>query len=324
VTFITMLPVMATYIRMVFLPFGLSAIYDPIIRRSFMDPTVIMSFLLIAVVLGGMIFGWRKRPRMAFWGWFAVIMIAPVCQVMPIITLMNDRYLYFPFVGIAVGIVLCGSQFVDYLHKRGKSATVFWFVCAGILIAFGIASAKRSEVWSDPQLFWTDTVSKAPGHPFARFGLGSLYADIGNEEAAVREYETLLSLPAIGSLLPNNVTVPETHARLGVIYSSNGDPARGVEHLRKAVSLFPSCLPYVRNLGFALASSKKYREARNVLGGVLKTEPKDIRVLCFMSGLSLKLGETAQRDRYREEAEAIDPQSALGECERTDEFLDSH
>jgi Flp pilus assembly protein TadD len=323
-TFFTMVPVMATYVRMVFWPSGLSAIYDPVIRESFLDATVLLSLLLIVTVLGGMIFWWRKFPKTVFWGWFGVIMIAPVCQVVPIITLINDRYLYFPFAGIAVAIALGGSQLFERFSARAAPASLFRFLCAAVIIALAAASANRAEIWSDPQLFWADTVSKAPGHPFARFGLGSLYSEIGKDEEAAREYETLLSLPGLRSLPPTIGVVPETHARLGVFYALNGEPDRGVAHLRRAVSLCPDCISHRRDLGFALASAREFREARDVLEGIVKLDPRDITALCFMSGLSLKLGDAAGGNRYREAAAAIDLQAALQECGRTYVFLDGH
>jgi hypothetical protein len=98
--FYTMLTVLARYGRLIFWPTELSAVYMPPMRIR-MDSTVAWSALLVILLVGLGYYLYRRRKDLFFWFSLFFIGLLPVSQIVSIVSLMNDRYLYFPLLGVA-------------------------------------------------------------------------------------------------------------------------------------------------------------------------------------------------------------------------------
>ena len=156
-TFLTMLPIVVTYLRMVIWPSGLSAFYDPPIKTGIdlqVAGAAVLCLLLLAVGMGL----YRHRRESFFWFALFFIGLVPVLQIVPIVTLMNDRYLYFPMLGAAplLSILLlrdaAWSDLWSNLRYKG-------LVAGGILVmaAYTAATSERIPVWRDSYALWKDT-----------------------------------------------------------------------------------------------------------------------------------------------------------------------
>jgi len=86
-----MLPVFIHYLRMLVWPSGLSALYDPPLHHSLLEPAVTGSCIALLMLLGAATMLSIRRPRELFWFWFGVLAILPVSQIVPLTTMMNDR-----------------------------------------------------------------------------------------------------------------------------------------------------------------------------------------------------------------------------------------
>ncbi|HEY5976088.1 MAG TPA: hypothetical protein VIU41_15245, partial [Geobacteraceae bacterium] len=92
---LTMLPVFVRYLGLLVWPSRLSAIYQPPLKTA-MDGEVVASALLLGLfVLAGWLL-WRRRRDSFFWYALFFVGLLPVSHLVPLTTLMNDRYLYFP------------------------------------------------------------------------------------------------------------------------------------------------------------------------------------------------------------------------------------
>lgn len=188
----TMLTVLARYLALLTWPAGLSAWYSPTVRTG-PDAAVAASAALATglVALGVTL---RHRRRDLFF-WYATFFagLLPVSQVVPIVTLMNDRYLYFPMLGAApfVAAAAFGRSPDASLLRSARGRTVFAAACAAVL-ALGVAARSRTGAWRDGLTLWTDAVAKVPcGYAFDK--LGATYLSIGRpgeaEAACLRARE---------------------------------------------------------------------------------------------------------------------------------------
>ena len=100
-TLFTMLPVLVKYLRMVFYPTGLTVFYGSVTIKPVFDEDVFLAGLVALFLLGSGVSLFRRNRQL--FCWFAIFFIGllPVLQIVPIVTLINDRYLYFPMVGAA-------------------------------------------------------------------------------------------------------------------------------------------------------------------------------------------------------------------------------
>ena len=148
-TAMTMLPVLFTYVRIVFLPIGLSADYLVPIRTT-PDLVVLASFLFLCVLITLGYRLYRTNRPLFFWYSLFFLGLLPVSQIIPIITLMNDRYLYFPMLGAAVFLAslaqMIGRRLNDRNRRTGAVAAIL------IIVICGVLSWSRTGVW---KMIWS-------------------------------------------------------------------------------------------------------------------------------------------------------------------------
>lgn len=145
-TLYTMLPVLMKYLGMVFYPTSLTVYYGDVAVRNRVDEEVFLAAggALVLVVLGGVLY---RRDKRAFC-WYAAFFIGllPVSQIVPIVTLINDRYLYFPMVGVA-GLCAAGAE-----RAAGSSLMVRKWLLAGCMPLFMLLSwltLQQSRTWEN-------------------------------------------------------------------------------------------------------------------------------------------------------------------------------
>jgi hypothetical protein len=115
-TLFTMLPVFIRYVKLIFWPADLSAVSAPAIKTG-IDIEVALAALLLSLIMALGIFLYHRKRDLLFWLVLFFIGLLPVSQIVPIVTLMNDRYLYFPMLGAAAFIVNIAFLAIDKAQK---------------------------------------------------------------------------------------------------------------------------------------------------------------------------------------------------------------
>ena len=190
-TLLTMLPVFISYARMVLVPAGLSIVYSPQIKTGF-DADVLFSFLIICFLSVAGYFLYRRNRVLFFWYAFIPLAILPVSQLIPIVTLINDRYLYFPMLGVAA----CFGFLVQHLSAKsaGRWTGVLSACFLLIVVIYGVASFQRASVWKNALVLWQDAAEKQPDSAVAWFVLGDIYGKQGDPVSAVKLMERSLDV----------------------------------------------------------------------------------------------------------------------------------
>lgn len=241
-TFLTMLPVFVRYLRILFWPSNLSAVYAPPVKTG-IDGIIILSALLLAALCVGGIYLYRRRSDLFFWGALFFIGLLPVSQIVPLVTLMNDRYLYFPMVGGAAFVVGVAVAGFDALAGRSRKIAVT-FVCL-LLLSLPALSFKRVQVWQNSLTLWTDAVEKDPSNTLACLALAVGYHRYGKLDTAGIFYERALSL---------DPSSPEVLQNIGVYYQITGNYEKAGAALLKLTRDYPQ-LPQ----GFVLLGDYLFR-----------------------------------------------------------------
>jgi protein O-mannosyl-transferase len=144
---------------------------------------------------------------------FFFINIVLVLQLVTVGTaVMAERYTYLPYIGLFFALSW-------WLDERGSGKGVPWrtVLAAYLLLLAPLSLAqtwKRSQVWHDPETFWTDAIQKHPGQIVAAYtNRGNYYRRAGRLEEARRDYDQALAMnPRIASNWYNQAVVL---ARLG-------------------------------------------------------------------------------------------------------------
>ncbi|RNC72752.1 MAG: tetratricopeptide repeat protein [Desulfuromonadales bacterium] len=292
-TFWTMLPVLVRYLGMLFWPSGLSAIYGPPVRTA-PDAAVAGAALVLALMAAVGVWLFR-RQRPAFF-WYALFWIGflPVSQIVPLITLMNDRYLYFPMLGAAalVGMLADGAWELTRSGRRRALA------CFGLLplLALPYLSHGRTDVWRDAVTLWQDATAKTPGSKSAWIGLAEALHGQGRLDEAQAAYGRAIAIdPRYREALNN----------LGVLLTEKGDPVGGRQYLLTVVRHYPGYPDGFLNLGNTFFATGDWTQAEAAYRRALELRPDAVQARNMLGKVFLRTGRLdVARDTFRAVAAA--------------------
>jgi tetratricopeptide (TPR) repeat protein len=258
-TFFTMTPIVVRYLAMLAWPAALSALYTPEIRTA-PDPTFVASAILLLVLAGLGVWIWfRARRLFAPYAFFFVALV-PVLQLVPLPTLVNDRYLYFPMLGACA---LAGIA-IEAALARPRLGRVVSAAGAAVVFALGATSFARTDVWRDDLTLWTDVAEKAPGSALAWTGLATSLADRGRVAEAVPAFHRALALDPVHPLALNG---------LGAAYNSLGQFEVARPLLLRATELPGDPFPAYMNLGTGYLATGDPAGAERAFEAALAVRP---------------------------------------------------
>ena len=189
-TLFTMMPVFFRYLGNLVWPVHLSAAYDPPVKTA-IDGEVALAAVLLILLAVGAVRLYRRQRRLFFWGAIFVVGLVPVAQIIPLVTLMNDRYLYFPMLGAAPFITSVALSGVEQVRRPFRLPVIALLVLT--LFALPLVSYQRAGVWRDTLSLWTDVYQKQPDSVVAGLGLSDTYNFIGRPDLAIPLLEKVLT-----------------------------------------------------------------------------------------------------------------------------------
>jgi tetratricopeptide (TPR) repeat protein len=301
VTLFTMLPVFVQYLKLIFWPVNLSAVYAPAIKTG-IDIEVAFAALLLSLVMVLGIFLWHRRRDLLFWLLLFFIGLLPVSQIVPIVTLMNDRYLYFPMLGAAAFIVSVTSLAIDKAQKRGSlvgtaACIIFLLQLIGHSL---LASYERIPVWKNEFVLWEDAVRKVPDSPKARFSYAHILEYQGKFDEAERQYEIGLRLS------------PEPFERysLANLYEKNGHPDKAREEYLRFLTQAPAFLDARHSLALLYFKEGTFDKAIEQYKIALQYYPDWARGYHDLGVIYAEKGDRDEAIRNSEKAISLDPGNA--------------
>jgi Tfp pilus assembly protein PilF len=265
-TFLSMLPVFCRYLGMIIWPSGLAPLYDPRLH-PFPDLVVFAAMLLLVALTSLAVRLYRYEPRVGFWPIFFVIALLPVSQIIPLVTMMNDRYLYFPLIGVAA----LSGQGIVALGQKGVKPRTRLLVSATPLLLLAMVSYQRADFWKDPDSLWQDAVRKSPGSAMAWEALGEAYhhAVRPDRGAATKAYLNALRI-APGSEL--------SRYNLGALYIEQNDFANADLTLRYLLQRSPQNVMGWAAYGDLALRQLDYREAEKRYKRALELQPEAVQI----------------------------------------------
>lgn len=241
--------IIVDYIRLIVLPINMKALYDVPLRESFFDWKVLLplSLLLSLLIVTYLLY---KKDKMAFFAsiWF-FITILPVSNIVPLKpTMMAERYIYIPSVGICLiaAYLYLKLHTWSFLSKYSKPALII------ILATLSMVTIHRGKLWSNEKLFFEQSVKDAPGNAYAHHNLGDIYRKNGNMEKAIEEWETAVLLYPLH---------PEANNSLANIALMQGKYHDAITRYRIALEGRPENSEAHYNLGMAFEKLGNMEEA---------------------------------------------------------------
>jgi hypothetical protein len=190
---LTMLTVLTRYMQILIWPanLNLNAVYIFYIKNR-IDGEVAIALLLVTVLCLTGAYLWHRERRLFFGFALFFLGLLPVAQIVPLSTLMNDRYLYFPMLGAAWIVGGLISRCHDRVAPKLSNPALIIITC--LFIPYLLLSHQRTLVWRNAIALWSDVVIKLPTLKDQRATLAAAYIYDGQKKKALATYEELFAL----------------------------------------------------------------------------------------------------------------------------------
>jgi cytochrome c-type biogenesis protein CcmH/NrfG len=271
---LTQLPVLVTYLRLLFWPAGQNLDYDYPVFTSLATPAVIGSLIiLLGLAALAVWLYWKSRPtgngldalwRLVSGGicWFFLTM-AVESSVVPLPDVIFEHRLYLPLAGLALAV----AAIVVLLSAHSRAilgGRLPLLVAVTAIFALAVATWQRNQVWQSELSLWADTASKSPRKARPLYNYGYYLTEAGRVEEAI-------------AVLSRAVAADPRYAdawhNLGRAYLLLGRNDEALPALRTAVRLAPGMDNSVLNLSSALLRTGKPAEALPLLQAVSDRSP---------------------------------------------------
>jgi tetratricopeptide (TPR) repeat protein len=337
-TFFTMLTVLPQYLLNIFWPQFLSIIYSPPIKAGF-DREVILSAVAIILLIVEGVMLYRRQSQLLFWYGLFFMAFLPVSQIIPLVTVMQDRYCYFPLLGLSGFIgVMAGNCSFKVAGSNVKILIVFPLIIG--IAALPVLSKSRSHIWVNSVVLFEETAKAGIGNrystanTFVEYKLANAYfakaeelANAGHTDRALDyclkslavdplHYDALVKIGALllgqeryaaahHYLAKLTDNYPKSHVglyNLGQFYFRMDNMQQAQEYYQKALHLNPA-YQYPK-LGLAAIAVKRgdYRSALTLYREIVATGHESADNYYVLAGLEAVTGDTEASYRYLETA----------------------
>jgi len=301
------------YLRLCFVPTGLTFDYDWPLRSPFELAAIVPMMVLIGLVVLA-VRTIKSQPLFSFALLFTLLVLAPTSSIMPLADLAVERRMYIPLAGFSL---FAAGLLADLARRALGSNGLSALAIVGLIVVAGASfrSQARAVLWGDHLLLYEDAVKKAPGSPRVRLNLGVIHMNAGRHDEAHRvlfEAKELFdkgisihAFPRIGAFIYYNLGAiqfirhdyddaekymaksievggqyvalrPRAYAVLAQIYRNRGDNQKAIAAFREALKYNHDYPEWTYALADALVSEGEYEEARQLLFQIHRLHPEDV------------------------------------------------
>ncbi len=300
-TVATMLRVFWLGVANLLAPRRLSAIYDPPVATSTIEPSVIAAGLALVALIAIVVRARHRAPRAVFLAAWYLIGLLPVSNLVPLPHLLADRFLYVSSVGFA-GLAALAIAVAAKRFAPAPRATLAIIVAAMVLGgAAGAATRARLPVWQSSEQLWRDTLEKNPRAAVAHANLGEVLAGRGEHAAALEHYRRALEI---------RPDYPEARINLANAMARLGQTAAAESLYASAITQSPADAEARHNLGVVRQQAGDLAGARAAFEAAVRIDPRHARALNNLAVIVAGDGDLERALGYLDRAVAADPANA--------------
>jgi Flp pilus assembly protein TadD len=319
---LTAIKVMARYLRLTVWPAKLSCDYSynqiPLARGAVEDWVACIVVLSLAIVV---ILLCRWNRTYFFLACFAFLNFVPASNLFfPIGTIMADRLLYLPSLGLLACLVLA----IYASAKEPKVAAVPPIVLCLITAGFAVRTWIRNVDWQSGLALATADVRVSPNSfKLHRLRAASLFESDpahSNIDQVIEQQDKSLALL---DSLPAALSRPEAYRLAGYYYLVKGDQVRAHAPIQNATSAYQKALQsLLRCISIDRVARARFRSRGNPITSALPEGDSEAYLLLSVAYLRLEDPDQAYQAVNR--ARALDPLNPQMYRQLSDIFLLQH
>jgi tetratricopeptide (TPR) repeat protein len=251
------------------------------------------ALIALAVCLGAALLAvllavrWRRTGKpLLFFLIFFFVALSPTSNLIILIgSIMAERFLYLPSVGLAGCVVaaICALGQRRFL-KRPAAARVAWAALGLVCVAFTARTYARNFDWRDDRSLWASAVDVCPGSARPHYNLGLELERIPEQlPEAIAEYQVALRIEPDFAEAHNNLAnalartpgrLPEAIAEYQAALRIRPGLASVHYNLANALARIPDRLPEaIGEYQAALRIRPDYADAHDALANALARMP---------------------------------------------------
>jgi tetratricopeptide (TPR) repeat protein len=296
-TFLAMINVFVEYIIYLIVPVYLDHLYWTPVPQTILGRQVLLSLAVIFLLA---LLAWRsfRRDRVFFFclGWFFISLL-PVLNIVPLVILRADRYMYLP----AIGFFYLVSWGLWKIHQgEYKSFRFPVFLLFPLLVAgtYSLLTMERNKLWKDPVLFWEENLRKFPQSKWPYRYIGHIYLDRGKYDQAISYFQLRLKEDPEDTVLLNG---------LAIAYKDKNDLKKAEELLAQAIRLEPKDSGSYNNLGTIYYQKGEMERAKSYLQKALEVDPKNAAARDNLGAVFYSRNKWKEAIREFEKARELSP-----------------
>ncbi|HEX3037298.1 MAG TPA: tetratricopeptide repeat protein [Thermodesulfobacteriota bacterium] len=228
------------------------------------------SFVGVAFLLSGLSIWSLKKTKVIFFSFlFFLVTVLPYLNIIPISTLLADRYVFIASFSYVFLLGVLFDRFYDFKQRRFSdgffkllSVVLFMF----LLTSYSFMTIRQNRIWENSYTLWADAVEKYPDSNTANALMGVVYMEIGMDDKAVSYLERAVEILRYDYQSRNN---------LGIVYGRLEQPEKALKELLTAIALMPEDDTIKINLSVFYQRQKEYKKAEEVLKYLLSKNPQN-------------------------------------------------
>jgi tetratricopeptide (TPR) repeat protein len=291
-------PMILKYLRLALIPSGLTIDHSPA-PPAYPFWMILLSWFFIASSTAAAIkilfksSSWSAKLISWFWIFFLVT-LAPTSSFVPTVDLFVERRAYLGSMALAALFGLLLTR----IPKKNLGA----ITGSVILVLFAAVSWGRSQIYSNPELLWRESIRHYPHSKRAHVNMAYTYDQLGRYEDAMKIYEDVLLQ------YPDDAFV---HTKIALIFQNpryqGYNPQKAFEFYKKALDLNPNDIVTLYNAGLLVLDAGNYDQAEFLFKRTLEINPRFVYGLFGLGMTLVKKGQISDGIAALEKALEIDP-----------------
>ncbi|OGN19528.1 MAG: hypothetical protein A3I32_02495 [Candidatus Yanofskybacteria bacterium RIFCSPLOWO2_02_FULL_45_10] len=277
------------YLTKLFWPVKLSADYSynsiPLVKNLLTSWQASVGLVLLLGLIGLLVF-----KRKVGYGQAAGIFVFPYLVVanlfFPVGTIMGERLLYLPSLGVIIMVAWLLEQGLSKLSTR-RYQKFFYGGLAVVLLVLSYLTIQRNQVWQSNASLLSAVSQVNPNSVIAQTGLAAIA--LTKDDLT----ETTKRLAIANTIYPGYAPLQNLQ---GIVAVKTGNLVAAEKHYLRAVELNPRSLNAYNNLVSLYLSQKNYTRAAQYLEKVIQLSPTQEQVTRYGQVL-LMLGRSEEAAR---------------------------
>ena len=247
----------------------------------------------------------RRRLNILFFSFFwFVITLLPFLNLIPISTLLADRYAFLASFGycLLVGFLLdrlygVRLRFASDGLFKGGALCLFFLLLSG----YAYMTIEQNKVWKSSFTLWSDAIHKYPKANLANAKMGEVYLDAGKYETALPYLAKAVQIVPTDIISRNN---------LGVTYFKLGYPEKAVKEFLAILRIRPDEEMVKFKVAVLYGEQNEEEKAKEILEELIRKNPDEFVFHLQLGYLHEKMGRLQKALVEFERSARIDPEKA--------------